>query len=369
MSDVADALGCVSSETYFMAMSNPSGTRFQIVARTGHPPFLDLPWSTPLDSWRHERMVEVARGISRHAVCFVDYDGRLYALKELPERLAQREYGLLRHLEEESIPAVEVVGTVSDRGEGLDAVLITRHLDFSLPYRTLFSSASAERLRTGLLAALAELLDIEAEGATAIGPDPLEAARQLRAQYERLWTELTQEERLGGDENARIEARIRRLNAIGYDIDEIELVRDGDDTRLRLRPQVVEPGHHTRRLHSLTGLDVQENQARRLLNDIASFRAALARLDEGRTPPEAVAAYRWRTEIFDPSIAAVPARLRGKREPAEIFHEILEHRWFMSERFGREVDTDIAVADYVKNALPLVPDEQVLLADPSSSEL
>ena len=433
MSDVADALGCVSSETYFMAMSNPSGTRFQIVARTGHPPFLDLPWSTPLDSWRHERMVEVARGISRHAVCFVDYDGRLYALKELPERLAQREYGLLRHLEEESIPAVEVVGTVSDRGEGLDAVLITRHLDFSLPYRTLFSSASAERLRTGLLAALAELLvrlhlggffwgdcslsntlfrrdagalaayvvdtetselhpelsngqrsydldiveenvagellDIEAEGATGIGPDPLEAARQLRAQYERLWTELTQEERLGGDENARIEARIRRLNAIGYDIDEIELVRDGDDTRLRLRPQVVEPGHHTRRLHSLTGLDVQENQARRLLNDIASFRAALARLDEGRTPPEAVAAYRWRTEIFDPSIAAVPARLRGKREPAEIFHEILEHRWFMSERFGREVDTDIAVADYVKNALPLVPDEQVLLADPSSSEL
>src|SRR5438876_11441935 len=141
-----------------MAMSNPSGTRFQIVARTGHPPFLDLPWSTPLDSWRHERMVEVARGISRHAVCFVDYDGRLYALKELPERLAQREYGLLRHLEEESIPAVEVVGTVSDRGEGLDAVLITRHLDFSLPYRTVFSSASAERLRTGLLAALAELL-------------------------------------------------------------------------------------------------------------------------------------------------------------------------------------------------------------------
>jgi hypothetical protein len=416
-----------------MAGSNRSGAHFQIVARTGHPSFLDLPWSMPLDSWQHDRIVEVARGISRHAVCFVDYDGRLYALKELPERLAQREYRLLRHLEEESIPAVEVVGVVSDRGDELDAVLITRHLEFSLPYRTLFSSPSAERLRSGLLDALAELLvrlhldgffwgdcslsntlfrrdagalaayvvdtetselhpelstgqrtydldiveenvagellDIEAEGAIGIGPDPFDAAGQLRAQYDRLWTELTAEEELGADENARIEARIRRLNAIGYDIEEIEIVRDGDDTRLRLRPQVVEPGHHARRLHSLTGLDVQENQARRLLNDIASFRAALARADEGRVPPEPVAAYRWRTEIFDPSIAAVPVRLRGKREPAEIFHEILEHRWFMSERFGREVATDVAVADYVKNALPLVPDEQVLLGDPQSSEL
>src|SRR5439155_6159772 len=257
----------------------------------------DLPWSEPLEEWQEDRIVEVARGISRHVVRFVDYDGRLYALKELPQRLAEREYRLLRHLEDESIPAVEVVGVGSSRGPDLDAVLITRHLEFSLPYRTLFTGRGLPDLRSRLLDALAELvvrlqlggffwgdcslsntlfrrdagalaayvvdtetselhpelsngqrsydldiveenvagelLDIEAEGATGIGPDPLEAARQLRAQYERLWTELTQEERLGGDENARIEARIRRLNAIGYDIDEIELVRDGDDTRLR----------------------------------------------------------------------------------------------------------------------------------------
>src|SRR6266581_5575398 len=108
---------------------------FRLVARTGHPDFLDLPWEEPLDEWTSPRLVEVARGISRHVVRFVDYDGILYALKELPARLAEREYRLLRELATASVPVVEVVGVVSGRDE-LDAVLITRHLEFSLPYRT-----------------------------------------------------------------------------------------------------------------------------------------------------------------------------------------------------------------------------------------
>ena len=52
---------------------------------------------------------------------------------------------------------------------------------------------------------------------------------------------------------------------------------EGDDVRLVLQPKVVEPGHHRRRLLRLTGLDAQENQARRLLNDIARYRAWLER--------------------------------------------------------------------------------------------
>ncbi len=58
---------------------------FQLVARTGHPSFLDLPWDAPLDKWDSPRFVDLIRGISRHVVRFVEYDGTLYALKELPE--------------------------------------------------------------------------------------------------------------------------------------------------------------------------------------------------------------------------------------------------------------------------------------------
>ena len=64
--------------------------QLQLVARTGHPSFLDLPWNTPLEEWEIERLVDVQRGISRHVVRFVEYDGRLYALKELPAHLAWR---------------------------------------------------------------------------------------------------------------------------------------------------------------------------------------------------------------------------------------------------------------------------------------
>ena len=60
--------------------------RLQLIARTGHPDFLDLPWEAPLEEWQHARLVEVVRGIHRHVVRFVEYEGpigpRLYALKE-----------------------------------------------------------------------------------------------------------------------------------------------------------------------------------------------------------------------------------------------------------------------------------------------
>ena len=89
---------------------------------------------------------------------FVEYDGALYALKELPERPARREWTLLRRLEGQGLPVVEAVGIVDRRGEDLDAILITRHLEYSLPYRALFSGAAIPDLRTHLLNALAELL-------------------------------------------------------------------------------------------------------------------------------------------------------------------------------------------------------------------
>src|SRR3954469_4626445 len=130
----------------------------QLFARPGHPTFLDLPWDEPLESWENERVVQVVRGISRHVVRFVDYDGRLYALKELPARYADREYRLLRHLGEEEMPVVDVVGVVGERGEGLDPVLITRHLEFSIPYRALFAEHGVPDLRSTLLNAMAELL-------------------------------------------------------------------------------------------------------------------------------------------------------------------------------------------------------------------
>ena len=238
------------------------------------------------------------------------------------------------------MPVVEAVGVVTrspdEDGHEPEAVLITRHLDFSLPYRSLFSGPGVPDLRNSLLDALAELLvrihlagffwgdcslsntlfrrdagtlsaylvdaetgelhpqlsagqrahdlqvaeenvagellDLEAAAVgLPSGLDPLETAAEVPRRYEALWSELTREDVFGPDETYRIDDRLRRLNELGFDVEEVQLVGDAGGRSLRLNPQVVEPGHHRRRLHTLTGLYVQENQARRLLNDLATY--------------------------------------------------------------------------------------------------
>jgi hypothetical protein len=402
----------------------------QILARTGHPDFLDLPWTEPLAEWRSERIVQVVRGISRHVVRFVEYDGAIYALKELPAHLARREYGHLRHLGAEGMPVVEAVGVVTDRADDLEAVLITRHLDYSLPYRALFGTRGIANLRSKLLDSLAELLvrlhlagffwgdcslsntlfrrdagalsaylvdaetgelhptltdgqrghdlmlaeqniagellDVQAWRGLPEELEPFEVASGVAAAYESLWSELTREETFGPEERHRIDERLHRLNELGFDVEEIELERAGDGYRLRLDPHVVEPGHHRRRLLQLTGLSAQENQARRLLNDLTRFRAAVEE-DAGRQLPITVVAYRWLSEVFEPAVAAVPEELWGKREAAEVFHEILEHRWYLSEREKKDIGILEAAESYVSDVLRHAPDERVV-STPAAEE-
>ena len=394
----------------------------QLLARTGNPDFLDLPWDEPLAEWESERLVEVMRGIHRHVVRFVNYEGRIYALKELPERLARREYSLLRALAEREMPVVEAVG-IATRPR-LEAVLVTRHLDYSLPYRALFQGERITNLRDKLLDAgvhllarlhlagffwgdcslsnalfrrdaggltaylvdaetgelhqkltdgqrehdveiarenvYGELLDLAAAGTLPADVDPGEVMDEIGRRYEALWCELTREEVFGPGDRYRIDERLRRLNGLGYDVEEIELVADGGSYRLRLDPRVVEPGHHRRRLLMLTGLHAQENQARRMLNDLAQYRAAIEARDGSL--PDPVAAYRWLSEVFEPAIAAVPPELYGKRQAAEIFHELLDHRWYLSEAAGHDVGLDEAVQSYVDDVLRHAPEERTVLA-------
>ena len=404
---------------------------FQLVARTGHPSFLDLPWEQPLEEWESPRIVNLIRGISRHVVRFVDYDGALYALKELPERPARREWTLLRRLAGQDLPVVKAVGIVTGRDNDLDAILITKHLEYSLPYRALFSGAAIPDLRTHLLNALAELLtrlhvsgffwgdcslsnalfrrdagalsaylvdaetgelhgqlsdgqreydldiaqlniigellDVDAEVGLPPDLDPDETGEEIVRRYNALWEELTREETFRPDERFKVDERLHRLNELGYDVEEIRLDATPAGYRLQLDPHVVEPGHHRHRLLRLTGLDAQENQARRMLNDIARFREAEERR-EGRTLSESVVASRWRQEIFEPTIAKVPEERWAALPAAEVFHQVLEHRWFLSEKAGKDVGIDEAVRAYVASVLPNKPPERVVIELPDDAD-
>ena len=201
-----------------------------------------------------------------------------------------------------------------------------------------------------------ELLDLQAGDLLPDEVDPLEITEQLQSRYQALWEELTREEILRPDEQRyRIAARLRRLNQLGFDAEEVELVSTPAGNRLRVQTRVAETGLHSRQLFLRTGVAASDNQARRLLNDIASFRAYLEQKD-GLPVSEFIAASRWREEVYEPVVQAIPADLRGRLAPAEIFHEILEHRWYMSEAAGRDVGTTAAARSYFKRILPGAPE-------------
>ena len=185
--------------------------------------------------------------------------------------------------------------------------------------------------------------------------DPFAVVEMIQERYASLWTELTDEEEFSTEEMWRIEQRIERLNDLGFDVDELDIVTDWDGEVVRLQPKVVELGHHSRELQELTGLDVEDNQARRLLNDLAAFTAHNGYGAEDRQ----MVAHRWLTEIYEPIAAMVPADLRGKLPQAEIFHEILVHRWLLSERQGSEVDIFATARDYLETQLRNRPDELI----------
>ena len=200
-----------------------------------------------------------------------------------------------------------------------------------------------------------ELLDLQAGDLLPDDIDPFEIAEELAERYHSLWLELTREEILRpDDQRRRIAERLHRLNKLGFDADEVELIPTPQGNKLRLRTRVAESGHFARKLFLRTGIDAGENQARRLLNDITGFRAYLEQ-KEGRPVSEIVATNRWLEEIYDPVIAAIPEDLRGRLPPAEIFHEVLEHRWYMSEVAGRDVGTLAATKDYLEQVLPADP--------------
>ena len=403
-----------------------------ITAATVDPALLDLPWQEPLDEWSSEYIATLPKGISRHLVRFANLSGYVIAIKETTAEMATREYEMLRTLQRLDVPCVDPLAVIKNRtdeeGDPLKAVLVTRHLKFSLPYRALFSQTLRPDTATRLVDALAvllvrlhivgffwgdvslsntlfrrdagafaaylvdaetgqlyegglsngqrendleiarvniagELMDLEAGGRADEELDPIRVSEGIVAAYRSLWKELTGSESFSSSERWRISERVERLNELGFDIEELAIKTSEEGTKVRIQPKVVDAGHHQRRLLRLTGLDTGENQARRLLNDLDSYAATVGKegLDE-----EAMA-HEWLLRVFEPVIRSIPADLKGKLEPAEVFHQLLEHRWFMSQNEGRDVPLAEALTSYINDILRHRRDEATVIAPPTET--
>ncbi|MFI8789761.1 DUF4032 domain-containing protein [Streptomyces sp. NPDC055105] len=312
-------------------------------------------------------------------------------------------------------PLAVVTGRTDADGSPLEPVLITRHLGGSLPYRSMFETTmrpgTVHRLMDALAVLLVrlhlagfawgdcslsntlfrrdagayaaylvdaetgelhprlsdgqraydielarvnisgEMLDLEASGALHPSIDPIAFGTEIGERYDALWTELTRTSVYPAGKHHYMERRIRRLNDLGFDVAEMQISHADQGDTVTFVPKVVDAGHHQRQLLRLTGMDAEENQARRLLNDLESWMATQDDYAPG-DPLGAraeVLAHRWVRDVFRPTVRAVRDHVPERTDAAELYHELLEHRWYLSERAQHDIGLDAAVEDYVKN--------------------
>ncbi|MBW2731706.1 MAG: DUF4032 domain-containing protein [Deltaproteobacteria bacterium] len=382
--------------------------------RPGHPDFLDLPWQHSLANWddTFPRIESLPVGDSRHAVRFVNYEGRLYALKELPPDLAQKEYSVLREMEELGLPVVHPIGYIrTETHDGPCGVLVTRYLDRSLPYQLIFQSGRLERYRDHLLDAMAillvqlhlsgvfwgdcslnntlfrrdagalqayfvdaetsevqpsiaegmrehdleiteenvygALLDLQAQGTLDANFPVPDVGRYLRERYDRLWDEVCREEIISREEGYRIQERVRSLNALGFSVDEVELATTEGGSMLSYRVLVTDRNFHRNQLATLTGIDAEEGQARQMINEIQEMRATLSQ-KRNRSVPLSATAFHWLTQLFTPISAQLEKLSSEDVGLVELYCELLEHKWYLSENAAGDVGHESALKDYLR---------------------
>ena len=349
-----------------------------------------------------------------------DRDEDVFAVKETVEEFSTREYALLRELNSRGAPCVEplavVTGRLDLRGNELPTALVTRYLAYSLPYRVILSgnvtpheittmanalalllvklhllgfwwgdcslsnalfrrdaseySAYLVDAETGefqttltdgqrehdleiaLFNVAAELEDLAIAGVLYPGMDPIRASQGVISRYRRLWKSLNEPQILDPKDRHAVERAMRSLQDLGFAVEEVEITTEGDKGALKFVPRLVAAGYHQQRLKELLGLDAEELQAKRLL---ASFDRYRSREAESGLSTD-VLARQWMTKVFDHVIEQVPAELRGRVEPAQMFHEILEHRWYLGEKAGRDLGLDFATQEYITKILPFRTD-------------
>ena len=365
----------------------------------------------------------ISRHVVRLVRATMAEDSQVYAVKETVSEFANREYKILRELSHLNAPCVEQVAVIEGRtdakGEELPCAIVTRFLPYSLPYRILLSGSVTAHDITTMASALAllivrlhllgfwwgdcslsntlfrrdaegfaaylvdaetgefqkslsdgqrehdleiamfnvaaELEDLSLSGVLYPGMDPVRAAEAVIRRYRRIWTALKERQLLDPKDRHAVEGAMRVLHDLGFAVEEVAITIDGDSQMLSFQPKLVAAGYHTARLRELMGLETEELQAKQLL---ASFDRYRAREEiTGASVTEMVK--RWFLEVFEPVINRVPESMRGRVEHAQMFHEILENRWYLSEEKGVDVGLEFATDNYVEFILPYRRDSGV----------
>ena len=203
------------------------------------------------------------------------------------------------------------------------------------------------------------------QGRADAADDALEAAETVRERYGAVWDELWLEPELYADDRHAVRARIRRLNELGFAVDEISLEPAGGlQGVVRLKVTVANRRFHSRELQRLTGILALEGQAQLLLNDLREYRTWLE-FNGGHPVAETDGAERWVEDVLEPTIAQLLPQIGDLRDPIQAYCDVLEEKWILSELAGRDVGLKAAIDAYIglgapaPEADPSIPDARI----------
>ena len=362
----------------------------------------------------------ISRHIVRLVRSTPDPESEIYAVKETVEEFAHREYEALKELGLRGAPSVSQIAIVNGRrdesGQELPCAIVTRFLPYSLPYRVVLSGDVTQHEITNMANALAYLLvrlhllgfwwgdcslsntlfrrdadgfaaylvdaetgefqkhlsngqrehdldiarfnvaaeleDLKIAGVLFPAMDPIRASESVITRYRKIWKSLSEPQVLPANDRHAVERAMRALQDIGFAVEEVDIRLAGDQSTLTFTPKLVAPNYHSLKLKEVLGLDAEEFQAKRLLASFERFRSR----ELSSTPNKEDLAGRWLEEVFHKVINSVPEELQGRVEDAQLFHEVLEHRWYLGEKAGHDLGLDFATVDYINNVLPLRTD-------------
>ncbi|MDX1690877.1 MAG: DUF4032 domain-containing protein [Acidimicrobiia bacterium] len=197
------------------------------------------------------------------------------------------------------------------------------------------------------------MADIAASQGVDVEAADLALGEDIAERYEALWAEVTDPVVVPRDEHYRITERINRLNEMGFEVADVELIPEAGGSRLKLDLTVGGRSYHSRHLRELTGVEATENQARQILSDLQNFKASRGLESQS---VKALAAIRWRVEVFEPLIERIrQLEPLHTTDPVQAFCDFLHHRYLVSADAGRDVPNDEAFASWIEAGQPGFP--------------
>lgn len=195
------------------------------------------------------------------------------------------------------------------------------------------------------------MADIAAEHGMSLDDADLFLGDDIANRYRSLWAELTEAPVIKPDERYRISEHIERINELGFDVQEIDLVPAEAGARLQVKVRVGGRSFHAVRLKELTGVDALEGQARQILADLHYFQS---RSSAEQPSGKALAAVQWRVGEFEPWLQRL-GRSAGLADPVQAYCDLLHFRYVKSAEAGHDIGTQAAFDGWLEAGRPGYP--------------